>query len=437
MALVYADQATLDRQKEIQSLQTQIEQLQYAEEAALGAEVSLRLDAQILQTIRDYRGALAADRLDTAEDCGAELRSLVMKRDYTYSDTEDLSAQMAELRSQLSSLRAQAGSSVRQITAPQAGLYSAVVDGYENILTPESLETLTPRTLAALEPDESLRSNRVGKLVLGDTWYYVTTLEESEAQTLQESGGLKLRFAKGVGRDLSVKLTHVSEAEGGRVVAVFQGDTYLSELTLLRQQSAEVIRQTTTGIRVPKEALRVREQTVTDEDGNESVVSETGVYCMVGMKARFKPVDVLYSGDDFALVRSTRRRCRGGRNREPGAPMRCPALSRQSSNDEPAVGGEDLPREEGGLVRGQKGNGVGHVLRRPQPPQRRLLRQIPQGLLSQDLNHIGVDDAGSHAVDPDVGGRQLQRQGPGQPHESGFGAGIRHLAGGSPQSPDG
>ena len=142
-------------------------------------------------------------------------------------------------------------------------------------------------------------------LVLGDTWYYVTALEESEAQTLQESGRLKLRFAKGVGRDLSVKLTHISEAEGGRVVAVFQGDTYLSELTLLRQQSAEVIRQTTTGIRVPKEALRVRERTVTDEDGNESVVSETGVYCMVGMKARFKPVDVLYSGDDFALVRST------------------------------------------------------------------------------------------------------------------------------------
>ena len=135
--------------------------------------------------------------------------------------------------------------------------------------------------------------------------YFYFELEESEAQTLQESGRLKLRFAKGVGRDLSVKLTHISEAEGGRVVAVFQGDTYLSELTLLRQQSAEVIRQTTTGIRVPKEALRVRERTVTDEDGNESVVSETGVYCMVGMKARFKPVDVLYSGDDFALVRST------------------------------------------------------------------------------------------------------------------------------------
>ena len=305
MALVYADQTSLDLQEQIRSLQTQIEQLQYAEEAALGAEVTLRLDTQILQNIRDYRRALAADRLDTAEDVGAELRSLVMKRDYSHADTADVSAQLAELQSQLSSLRAQAGSSVRRITAPEAGLYSAVVDGYETVLTPESLKSVTPSQLDGLEPDESGLPNHVGKLVLGDTWYYAATLSEDEAQTLEESRNLKLRFAKGVGRDLDVELTYVSEAENGRVAAVFQGDTYLSELTLLRQQSAEVIRQTITGIRVPEEAVRVRERTVTDEDGTETVVSETGVYCIVGMEARFKPVDVLYSGDGFALVRST------------------------------------------------------------------------------------------------------------------------------------
>ena len=305
VALVYADQASLDLQQQIQALQTQIEQLQYAEEAALGAEVTLRLDTQILQSIQDYRKALAADRLDTAEDVGAELRSLVMKRDYTYADTADLSAQMEELQSQLNSLRAQAGSSVRRITAPQAGLYSAVVDGYEAVLTPESLEGLTPSRLAALQPDVRGLPNHVGKLVLGDTWYYAAAVTESEAQTLAESRNLKLRFAKGVSRDLDVDLTYISAAENGRVAVVFQGDTYLSDLTLLRQQSAEVIRQTITGIRVPIEAVRVRERTVTDEDGAESVVSETGVYCVVGMEARFKPVDVLYSGDDFALVRST------------------------------------------------------------------------------------------------------------------------------------
>ena len=306
VALVYADQASVERQEEIRSLETQIEQLQYAREAALGAEVSQRLDVQILQNMVDYRAAVTADRLDRAEDWGAELRSLVLKRDYTASDTTDVSARIAELQAQVDSLQAQAGASVRRVTAPQAGLYSAVVDGYEAVLTPESLETLTPGKLDRLEPDEAARSaSSVGKLVLGDTWYYAANLDEGEAALLQDSTGLKLRFAKGVSQDLDVELVFVSEPEGGRVTAVFRGDTYLSELTLLRQQSAKVIRRTTEGIRVPIESVRLREETVTGEDGTETTVSQTGVYCVVGMEARFKPVDVLYSGEEFALVRST------------------------------------------------------------------------------------------------------------------------------------
>ena len=306
VALVYADQASVERQEEIRSLETQIEQLQYAREAALGAEVSQRLDVQILQNMVDYRAAVTADRLDRAEDWGAELRSLVLKRDYNASDTTDVSARIAELQAQVDSLEAQAGASVRRVTAPQAGLYSAVVDGYEAVLTPESLETLMPGKLDRLEPNEAARSaSSVGKLVLGDAWYYAANLDEGEAALLQDSTGLKLRFAKGVSQDLDVELVFVSEPEGGRVTAVFRGDTYLSELTLLRQQSAKVIRRTTEGIRVPIESVRLREETVTGEDGTETTVSQTGVYCVVGMEARFKPVDVLYSGEEFALVRST------------------------------------------------------------------------------------------------------------------------------------
>lgn len=304
IAVAYADQATLDRQQEIQSLETQIEQLQYAADAALGAEVSLRLDTQILQDIIDYRTALAADRLDQAEDCGQSLRSLVLKRDYTYSDTTDFSAQVAELQSQLNQLRSQTGASTRRITAPQAGLYSAVVDGYETVLTPQALETLTPSQFSELEPDTSV-SSTVGKLILGDTWYYAAVMDQEEAQLLQESGSLQLRFAKGIGQDLDVSLTRVSEPEDGQVVAVFRGNTYLSELTLLRRQSAEVIRETESGIRVPIEAVRLVEETVTGEAGTETTVSRTGVYCIVGLEARFKPVDVVYQNEEFALVRSS------------------------------------------------------------------------------------------------------------------------------------
>ena len=211
---------------------------------------------------------------------------------------------MAELQSQLNQLRSQTGASTRRITAPQAGLYSAVVDGYETVLTPQALETLTPSQFSELEPDTSV-SSTVGKLILGDTWYYAAVMDQEEAQLLQESGSLQLRFAKGIGQDLDVSLTRVSEPEDGQVVAVFRGNTYLSELTLLRRQSAEVIHETESGIRVPIEAVRLVEETVTGEDGTETTVSRTGVYCIVGLEARFKPVDVVYQNEEFALVRSS------------------------------------------------------------------------------------------------------------------------------------
>ena len=139
VALVYADASSIQLQDQMDSLRDRIEQLEYAQAAALGTEVSLKLDSQILQGIVDLRTAIAENRLDRAEEHGKDLRSLVLKRDYTDADTEDLAAQITSLQTELKTLQSQAASSIRRITAPQAGLYSAVVDGYETVLTPENV----------------------------------------------------------------------------------------------------------------------------------------------------------------------------------------------------------------------------------------------------------------------------------------------------------
>lgn len=300
VATVFADQASLDRQMEISSLDSRIEQLQYAQEAALGVEVTQKLDVQISQKIVDYRTALTADNFQDAEKEGSTLRSQVLKRDYSVSGTEDLDAQIQELQAQRKSLQSQAAGSVRRITAPEAGLYSAEVDGYETVLTPESLSDLTPSALQSVQADESVSSN-VGKLVLGDSWYYAAILPAQTAEEL-EASSLTLRFAKGVDQDLPVTLAFTGPEENGQVVAVFRGDTYLSQLTLLRQQSAQVITKRYEGIRVPREAIRIVTETTENEDGTTQETRTTGVYCVVGREASFKPVKILYTSDSFALV---------------------------------------------------------------------------------------------------------------------------------------
>ena len=75
----------------------------------------------------------------------------------------------------------------------------------------------------------------------------MTALEDARPPDPAGERETEAALCQGRGPGLERDADPYSEAEGGRVVAVFQGNTYLSELTLLRQQSAEVIRRIADG----------------------------------------------------------------------------------------------------------------------------------------------------------------------------------------------
>lgn len=299
VAQVYADQSALNTQTEAEAMRRRLEQLRYARDAAAGAEAVSRMDSQILETILERRASIAAERLDRAREQGAQLRAMILKRDYAPADSDSLDLEISELESGLEALRERAEREVRKITASRSGLYSSVTDGYEAILTPETLPDLTPSALAALDPDESAISP-AGKMVYGDFWRYAAALPMDRVEELREraaSGSLVLRFSKGAERDFPVELERVGEEENGRAVVVLRCQEYLSEVTLARRQKAFLIYGSREGLRVPREALRLV------RDGEEGEKRQ-GLYCVVGTEARFKPVETLYTGEDFLLVRA-------------------------------------------------------------------------------------------------------------------------------------
>ncbi|MBE6963273.1 MAG: hypothetical protein E7443_01560 [Ruminococcaceae bacterium] len=311
VAEIYASRDAKDIHTQIEAIDAQIEQLRYAQETLASPEAALKLDAQIEQSILDYRRYVTAGQLSKSETEGRELRALVMKRDFSASESEDFESRIQQLESRAKELKKQATGSVRTINAPRSGLYSAAVDGYESVLRPESLSALTPAGLEALRAENSTGAE-LGKLILGDRWYYSVVMTMEEAKEVSERSAalekqqqtLTLRFAKSVERDLPVTVAFVGPEEDGKCVVTFCGSTYLPQLTLLRRQSAQLVTRTYEGIRVPKSALRMVTMKKTAEDGTEKTVQVTGLYCVVGMEARFKPVEILYSGDGFVLVRA-------------------------------------------------------------------------------------------------------------------------------------
>ena len=310
VALVYQDASGLERQEQLQQLELEKEQLEYAlERTGAGGGDASQLTDQVLDAIAELRAAVAGRDLTELERQSMDLKSLVYKREYTYGGTGEESADaiqaaLDEVNSQISSLSSQAAQSTRSITASQSGIFSGYVDGYESLLTPEVLETVTPAQLDALAGQASEEDQTaVGKLITDSTWYFACALPQEDAERLVEGRSVTVRFSRDWSGEVDMTVERVGEPEDGRCAVVLSTDRYLSETTLLRRQTVELVFRSVTGVRVPRQALRVEEQTVTDEEtGEESTVQVTGVYTLVGEQVEFKPVTVLEQGDTFVLV---------------------------------------------------------------------------------------------------------------------------------------
>ena len=288
VATVYSDDSALQTVSRIETLELQLQQLQFALTSYLDPDAALKLDTSITGDILTLRQTLTGGDYTAADSDIAQLKAAVLKRDHPYTSQEEIETEIKAVEGQISSLKASL-SGAATVTAKAAGTYSAVCDGYETVLTTAFLEDVTPGKLARLQPAGTESS--MGKLIYGDTWYYVVSLPEEQAAQLKALGTVTLRFAKGFDQNLRMQVANVSAAENGQAAVTLSCRKYLAQTTLLRHQAADVILRTYEGLRVPSNALRVSEEGV------------TGVYCLDGVTAAFRPVTVLYQGQGYALVR--------------------------------------------------------------------------------------------------------------------------------------
>lgn len=308
VAQVYASLQALSDANDLRELTDQLEQLQYARTLAGGSQAAARLDEEINASLVGFRSAMASGSLSAAEKSGQTLRTAVLKHSYAYSGTGELEAAISSLETRISQLSASLSTGATQVTAPRAGLFSGLVDGYESVLTPESVRSMTPGGYREIAPEAGAAG--VGKLVYGEEWSFMTLMRSEDVKRLSVGDTITLRFQKGLERDMQMKVASISSEEGGRRVVVFSSGQYLHLTTLLRHQNAQLIFASYDGVRVPRSAVRVENQTVTDENGqpvldgqgNPKTLPVTCVFCLWGNQAMLKPVTVLWQEEDYILV---------------------------------------------------------------------------------------------------------------------------------------
>lgn len=289
VAMAYASKSALEVVSRLEDTELKLQQLQFARSSFLDSDAALKVDSDISDSILRLHIATADGDYATATQEMSAMKTAVLKRSYSYESLEQIDQAIAQTRSDISSLQNQLSGATSVKTAV-AGVYSGSTDGSEEALTPDFLTDVTPARLDALSTGSAVKS--AGKIITDNTWFFAANIPAQQARELQVGQEVTLRLSKGLQQDTPAYVQSISAEEDGQVAVVLSCTRYISQVTLLRHQQGEILLREYKGLRVPSAALRM------DEDGSLQL------FCRLGAYVYSKPVDLVYRGDGFCLVRS-------------------------------------------------------------------------------------------------------------------------------------
>lgn len=229
----------------------------------------------------DYSN-LSEDKLSFSEK--------LSRKQISFGNDVDCSAKIAEIQNEISALNS-AGSPSEIISAEESGYYVSKLDGYENVLTGNDIESLTPEMLekAFSGKKNNVSDASIGKIIDGYNWYIATIVESSAASSFSKGKNVSLMFDDS-GKNPVKTVVHSVKNFDSKAIVVFRCNLMNEDLTAIRKVSGKIVLNEYTGLKVSRDAVRL------DEEGN------SGVYVRTGNMVNFRSLNIVYSEDSFVVA---------------------------------------------------------------------------------------------------------------------------------------
>lgn len=219
---------------------------------------------------------------------------------------DNFDAKIAELESQISTLRNTSGKSIGTISAPKAGYFSAHCDGYENSIKFTDIDKIKLKDLENVKSSD-ISNSVVGKVVNDVEWYIACKVTADEATDLNIwDGDATVLFSNASSETIPATIERVyQETKDSDGILILKCNYMDSELINTRNEPIEIGLGTYTGLRISKKAIHddIVTKTTTDEDGNKHTEEKKvqGVYVLYGNEMNFKQISILYAEDDYVI----------------------------------------------------------------------------------------------------------------------------------------
>lgn len=246
------------------------------------------LNAKARQSLNNLIVSGANGNYENFADCSQALLSAMNRQKAAMGQTTDFSAQLEELKATQSTLSSSLPAAKGTVKAAESGYFVSKADGYENVLSCDNLDGVTPEFLSGIEAEE-LPDGVIGKIVSDYEWYIAANMTINESLNYKEGDSLTIYTSVKSYPKLPVTVSKINISESSSsAVVIFACSEMNSELASMRSGPMTIVKQEYSGLKVPSSALRV-------------VDSKRGVYVLTGMQVKFVEVNVLYKNDSYMI----------------------------------------------------------------------------------------------------------------------------------------
>lgn len=278
-----------DIEKRIAEIDEQILLLEQSRSDDLSVLNTSGLDSEIFRNVQNIRVNSENGNFGDALAYRTELLVSIKKRDILTGSVKNFDEQINILKREKSELTAKLGTCLESVYASASGYYYSETDGYEQIFTAESLDSMTYdgfMQLIRTEPNYS--GLAAGKIATDFRWYIACPMTKAEAASFDTNVYYSVTFPYN-NKSLNMELYSViSEPSGTGAVAVFECRSLPYDFDYMRLQPVQICATDYTGFEIPISSIRI-------VDGYE------GVYVLDEVTVAFRRVNILYEYDGYFL----------------------------------------------------------------------------------------------------------------------------------------
>lgn len=293
---IYKGEMSQETRDELNSINQKIIQLSGAqtEESTLPDDPN-KIDTLISSRIGDIVKYSISDNGTGIYNAKQEINKLNAKKleigGLEASGGEDINA----LKQRRETLEANYNLTKKDVYAPIGGVYSSVIDGYEDQLKRENIPNMTVDEVDKLLKTDFVNKNSasdnsasIAKIVNNYNWNFVTVIDEKEVKDLKAGKTVYLRFSDEV-NDLVECTIESIKTENGKALVNLSSDKHVPTVFSNRKLSCTFVRAKYDGLMVSNTALRVAD-------------NATVVYVIKNSAMTKRTVDVLYTNGEYAIV---------------------------------------------------------------------------------------------------------------------------------------